>query len=143
MKTNIITTSFVGLVLGAITLAISPKTQATELTNAVYSGLTVKVTGQDYYDYAKMTNPPSPLFWLPPLDTNATWCTFTTNSVPAGHLNWRITSLKSGTTNYLIGTNSLTFPVVATGRYQILCEDQTPPSLTNGTVVKFKGTWGN
>ncbi|MES2314777.1 MAG: hypothetical protein V4524_02480 [Patescibacteria group bacterium] len=152
MKTKIITsikktitTAFVALAIGLAMLAVPPKASAGELTNAVYGGPTTTLTGPDYYDYAKMTNPPSGNFWLPLLNTNATSCTFTNYSVPVGHANWRITSNRFGSTNFFIGTNSLTFPLTngPAAKYQILCQDLTPPSLPSGTKVFFKGTWSN
>lgn len=139
---TIIKTAFIGLIAGATWLTASPKVHATDLSTNYYGGLTISITGQDYYDYTKMTNPPSTSIYISPPNTNATSC-YITNDISAGHT-WRITVLKKGNLTYLQGTNSMLITnIVGTATYQILYQDLTAPGLPNGTHITCKAVWSH
>ena len=95
-----------------------------------------------YYAYAKMTNDTGSIWIKPPTNIVVTSGTLTDKSgFPAPYSSYA-TILKKGTTSYLCGSNSVTFPATNTASYQLMVvvTSSTPPP-TNGEPMTLQIDW--
>ncbi len=95
-----------------------------------------------YYAYVKMTNSTGSTWVQPPTNTVINSGTLTDLSgLPSPYSSSAVVEV-FGSTNYLCGSNSITFPATNTCRYMLMIVvTSATPSLTNGQPMNVQIQW--